>query len=259
MAPERDSVNRFTDRVENYARYRPGYPDDIASIATQHLDLQPGAAIADVGSGTGKSSLPFLQAGFEVFAVEPNPAMRAAAEAELGRWKSFHSLAGTAEALPLEDHSIALLVAGQAFHWFDQPVSRREFQRVLIPHGGLMLIWNNRRTESSHFLLAFERLLIDLCPDYVNVGNKHYEDIELEEFFGGPFRSAVVHTEQTLDAEGFEGRLFSSSYTPSSGEARRILEEASRQLFAEHAVDGQVQFDYDTEVFYGRLASEPTA
>jgi SAM-dependent methyltransferase len=257
MAPERDSVQRFTDRVDDYARFRPGYPDDIVSIATGNLGLRSGAAIADVGSGTGKSSLPFLRAGFEVHAVEPNPRMRAAAETELAAWTSFHSLDGVAEDLPLEDGSVALVVAGQAFHWFDQAVARKEFQRVLVGDGGLMLLWNNRRTESSRFLVDYEKMLLDHCPDYVNVGNRHYEDIELEEFFGGPFRSARLQTQQTLDAVGFQGRLFSSSYTPGSGEERRALEEASRRLFDRHAVAGKVHIDYDTEVFYGHLAPDP--
>lgn len=256
MAPERDSVQRFDDRVEDYARYRPGYPADIVSIAREHLGLPSGARIADVGSGTGKSSLPFLEAGFEVFGVEPNAAMRAAATSELRRRNLFHSVDGTAEAMPLDDDSVSLVVAGQAFHWFDQRQARREFQRVLQPDGGLMLMWNNRRTESSLFLMEYEKLLLDHCPDYVNVGNRHYEDIELEEFFGGPFRSAVLRTQQRLDAQAFRGRLFSSSYTPASGDVRRALEAASRRLFEEHAVDGNVHFDYDTEVFYGRLAPD---
>jgi len=253
MVPEPDSVQRFTNRVHDYVRSRPGYPADLASLARDHFALPSGAAVADVGSGTGKLSRLFLQEGFEVFGVEPNEAMRQAATAELGTWKTFHGLAGAAESLPLADGSMHLVVAAQAFHWFDHPAARREFLRVLRPEGGGMLIWNNRRTDSSRFLQDYEKMLLDHCPDYVNVGNKHYEDVELDEFFAGPFRSALLRNQQVLDAEEFQARIFSCSYTPAQGSARDALAEATQRLFVTYAEKDRVCIEYDTEVFYGRL------
>jgi len=209
--------------------------------------------VADVGSGTGKLSHEFLQAGFEVFAVEPNEAMRAATQHQTPPGR-FHNLAGTAEALPLPDHCVQLLVAGQAFHWFDQEKCKPEFKRVLQPGGGLMILWNNRRTASSRFLQEYEDMLVQHCPDYANVGNQHYDPDEIHRFFDGQHESACLRYQQHHDETALLGRVFSSSYTPAAGPERQALEAATRELFARHAVDGRVCFDYDTEIFYGRFA-----
>jgi SAM-dependent methyltransferase len=254
MAPEPAGVQRFTNRVEDYALYRPGYPPEVTTLAKQFFDLPLGATVADVGSGTGKLSVEFLQAGFSVFGVEPNAAMRRAASHDLSTWEQFHNLAGIAEALPLRDDSVHLVVAGQAFQWFDQVRVRRECMSVLHPGGGVMLIWNNRRTASNAFLQEYEAMLLHHCPDYHNVGNKHYEAVEIAAFFGGRHESACLRYQQHMNLTALEGRIFSSSYTPASGPARQGLEQATRRLFAAHAVADRVCVDYDTEVFYGRLA-----
>ena len=252
MVPDLTSVQRFTSRVADYVRYRPGYPPGLIPLAQTCFELSEGAVVADIGSGTGKLSAEFLRAGFEVLAVEPNEAMRNAAQ-DLTSWPLFHNLAGTAEALPLRDGSVALLVAGQAFHWFDQRESKREFKRVLRPGGGLMLIWNNRRTDSSAFLQEYEAMLQAHCPDYANVGNKHYDPKEIEAFFETRPEFACLRYEQRMDLKALRGRIFSSSYTPAEGSARRKLEDATQRLFAAHAVEDEVCVNYDTEIFYGKL------
>ena len=253
MAPEPTSVQRFTNRVADYARCRPGYPANVVTIAVEHFALPVSARVADVGAGTGKLSVEFLRAGHEVFAIEPNDAMRSAAR-QLSKWPLFHNMAGTAERLPLRPQSIDLIVVAQAFHWFDQPKTKQEFQRVLRPSGGLLLVWNNRRTAESAFLQEYEKLLLDHCPQYADVGNKHYEENALREFFDGAgYHRVCLGYQQRLDLAAFVGRVFSSSYTPASGAARAQLKQATHQLFNRYATNNTVQIDYNTEMFLGCL------
>ena len=150
-----DPTARFSNRVDDYVRYRPSYPAGVLEILRAEVGLTPASIIADVGSGTGISAELFLRNGNTVYAVEPNDAMRHAAERLLGGYHAFHSVNGRAEATTLPDASIDLSLAAQAFHWFDVPKARAEWQRILRPDGWAVLVWNTRRTDTSPFLRAF--------------------------------------------------------------------------------------------------------
>jgi SAM-dependent methyltransferase len=251
---ELDGVRRFNNRVQDYVKYRPSYPDAIVPFLERALGFGPGSQLVDVGAGTGKLTDVLLRAGHRVVAVEPNAGMRQAAEAWLGDRAGFTSLDGSAEQMPLPDASADAIVAGQAFHWFDPIGARIEFMRVLRPSGGAALIWNNRRTDASEFLRELEALLLRTCPDYPRIGNKHYEESALLRFFGGrgPVR-ACFDSEQRFDFEGLRGRILSSSYAPVEGPAHDALMQGLHDLFERRAAGGQVAYVYDTEVFYGRL------
>ena len=106
-----DSTRRFSNRVENYVKYRPGYPTAVVEYLREACGLTAPAVIADVGSGTGILSELFLKNGNPVFAVEPNDDMRQAAEVRLGHYPNFTSVAGTAEATSLPDTSVDFVTA----------------------------------------------------------------------------------------------------------------------------------------------------
>jgi SAM-dependent methyltransferase len=156
-----DSTTRFSDRVGSYIAARPRYPDALAPLLARELNLRTEAVIADIGSGTGISCAPFLAAGFAVIGVEPNDPMRAAAEHEFAGHAHFRSVKGTAEATSLAAASIDLVIAGQAFHWFDPERFGAEARRILKPGGALALFWNTRVHDASPFMAEFDRVLID--------------------------------------------------------------------------------------------------
>lgn len=250
-----DPTRRFSDRVAHYVRYRPGYPEALLGALEEGAGLGPESAAADVGSGTGISTELLLRAGGEVFAVEPNAEMRAAAEARLSAEPRFRSVAGTAEATGLPDGSVDLVAAGQAFHWFDRERFRAECRRILRAGGRVALFWNSRRTDSTPFLRAYEDLLRRFGTDYERVDHLRLGPADFEPFFGGPYESRSFPNEQVFDLEGLRGRLLSSSYTPGPGhpDHEPMLAEL-RGLFDRHQEDGRVRFEYDTELHVGRLA-----
>jgi SAM-dependent methyltransferase len=249
-----DATRRFSDRVEHYAKYRPGYPPTVLAHLRDRAGLTPASVVADVGSGTGISSVPFLENGNVLYGVEPNAEMRQAAERLLAQYPGFRSIDGTAEATTLLDRSVDLAIAGQAFHWFDPPRAAAEFRRVLRPGGKVALMWNTRKVGGSRFLEDYERLLMEYGTDYAAVRHDRLDVGRFEAFFVGPVERAVFPNAQSLDYDGLEGRLLSSSYTPSAGDSRRapMLREL-RRLFDQHHLAGRVTIEYETEVYLGSV------
>lgn len=255
MAPSHDSTTRFSDRVENYVKYRPGYPEGVLPLLRERIGVRPSDVVADVGSGTGISAEIFLRAGHTVFGVEPNREMRAAAEALLTRFPTFHSVDGTAEATTLPDVSVDVVVAGQAFHWFDPPRARAEAARILRPGGWAVLLWNARRVSSTPFLRAYEALLLEFGTDYGEVRHDNVSAAILAAFFGGRYEKHALPNEQRFDLDGVRGRLLSSSYAPGPGHPlHEPMLRALERIYAEHAQADGVRFEYDTEIYLGHIA-----
>lgn len=248
------NLDRFTDRVENYARYRPGYPEAVA----EHLadfGLREDAQVIDVGSGTGILTRLLLDRGANVYAVEPNLAMRREAERELGNQPLFHSIEGTAEATTLPASSFDLIVAGQAFHWFDPRPTRREWQRLLRKDGWVGLVWNEL-TEEEEVARRYRKLanaFVD-AQDLPARSRLTNPTSEIAAFFApNPVEQATFPNEQLLDLDGLKGRALSSSYWPNSGEPLQQSLELLEALFETFEVDGKVRLLYRTELFLGQL------
>ena len=254
--PERsDPTRRFTDRASDYARYRPSYPPELLQLLREELGLRPHHVVADVGSGTGLLSEPFLDNGNVVFAVEPNRAMARAAQERLGGNARFRDVDGRAEATGLGPGSADFIVVGQAFHWFDVARAREEFRRILKPGGSVVLVWNIRRVDSTAFLRDYEAFLRHWGTDYNEVSSRYHDDAAMSSFFGpAGYRTRTFPNRQTFDLAGLRGRLLSSSYTPPAAHPRhQPMLMALPELFARHEIAGQVAFEYDTHVYYGQL------
>ncbi len=248
------TVERFSNRVENYVKYRPTYPTKVLNLFRDEMNLQNDSTIADIGSGTGISAKLFLENGCRVFGVEPNAAMREAAENFLQDFPNFKSVDGTAENTDLENKSVDFVVAAQAFHWFDKTKTRNEFKRILRDKGFVALMWNERQLDSTAFLRDYERLLIEFGTDYETVRHENITKETLQDFFQTDFEQKTFSNGQTVDFNGLKGRMLSSSYMPTAENPRfsQMLENLET-LFAQHGENGKIEILYDTNIFYGQI------
>lgn len=251
-----DPTGRFTDRVDDYARSRPGYPPQVLAAIRDDLGLRPEHVVADIGSGTGLLSRLFVENGNLVYGVEPNVAMAAVAASTLGPTGRFHGVGGRAEQTGLDPASVDLVTAGQSFHWFAPAESRAEFLRILRPPGRVALVWNLRRLDSTPFLRDYEDFVRRWSTDYAQVAERYAEPSSMSALFGGTkWQEHRFDNRQDFDLAGLRERLISSSYTPRPGDPRREqMLAALPAVFAAHAREGTVAFEYDTRVFTGRIA-----
>jgi ubiquinone/menaquinone biosynthesis C-methylase UbiE len=253
--PASDATQRFSSRVENYVRYRPGYPQEIVGLLKSECGLTTDSIIADVAFGTGIFTKLLLENGNRVFGIEPNADMRKAGEEFLADYSRFTGIAGTAEATTLSDHSVDFVTAAQAAHWFDLPKARNEFIRIAKPGGWSVLLWNERSVDSTPFLRAYEELVLNFGTDYKEVRHERTTETIHEFFYPTPFHSRVFNNHQEIDYAGLEGRLLSSSYTPSADHPnyQPMLTEL-RRIFDTNQVDSKVVLEYKTRVYYAQLS-----
>jgi ubiquinone/menaquinone biosynthesis C-methylase UbiE len=252
-----DPKERFSSRVDDYVRYRPTYPAALFEWLGAKGCFGAGRVVVDVGSGTGILTRGLLEAGegARVLGVEPNAAMRAAAEKALADRPLFESIDASAEATGLPDTIADLVIAAQAFHWFDAPRTRVEFMRILRPSGFVALVWNQRRDSAVNrdYLEMLERF----APEYALVRESERSSEDKMRAFFAPVvpRMEKFDNEQRLDEGGFLGRLLSSSYVPPAEHPLNapILARAA-QIFRERSSGGRVTIAYDTIVWWGRLA-----
>ena len=253
----RNSTTRFSSRVDDYVKYRPHYPIEILDLLAAKCEMTPESVVADIGSGTGILTRLFLDNGNPVVGVEPNKEMREAAEVYLAEYARFSSVDGTSEVSRLPAKAVDIIVVGQAFHWFDQAKTRLEFQRILKHDSYVVLVWNDRRVDSTPFLRDYEALLQQFGADYNEIKHKDVQDNAVfTAFYGAPPSHVVFDNIQRFDFESLKGRLNSASYMPSRDDPRYpALTTRAKEIFDAHQTDGKVAFEYDTRVYYGRMQS----
>jgi SAM-dependent methyltransferase len=256
-----DAKQRFSNRVADYVRYRPGYPEELLPLLKTWTSFRADHVVADIGSGTGLLSKLFLDFGNRVLGVEPNPEMRVAGEEFLSGYPNFTSVAGSAEATTLPSDSVDFVAAGQAFHWFQMPAARNEFHRILKSDGRVLVIWNERLLDETAFLREYEALLLRFGTDYARVNESYPRAEQMLEFFGATdFTSHSLPNFQEFDFEGLSGRLRSSSYAPPPGHPQfEPMMKELRQLYDAHQRRGVVRMEYRTRVYAGKLDQDRTS
>ncbi|CAE7200853.1 unnamed protein product [Symbiodinium necroappetens] len=246
-----DAVDALQDEAFAYAKARPGYPDGAMAWVVEGLD-ESGAAV-DVGAGTGLSTRGLERAlgdGWELIAVEPNASMReAGASSGRARWVD-----GTGEATGLADSSADLIVAAQAFHWFEPDKAMREFRRVLRRDSGrVALVWNTHDTAVES-MAAYKAIMMrhatepPASPSCSGWKSADVSAIENCGLFGG-VESRVFSNDQVLPLDGLIARAASSSYIPSEGAGYEALCADLRAHFERYREDDRVRLVYDTTVY----------
>jgi ubiquinone/menaquinone biosynthesis C-methylase UbiE len=249
---------RFSRLVGRYLKYRPGYPPEIIIYLEENTNLNKNSIIADVGSGTGKLSELFLKHGCQVYGIEPNRKMRAAALRMLKRYKKYLSLEGCAESITLQNNSVDFITVGQAFHWFELKPTIKEFNRILKDNGYVVLIWNNRNSNSNDFMRGYEQLLREYGNDYNEIRGKQRDIRDMKKIFATDrVERFLFNNAQILNFKELKGRLESTSYCPLPGtEKYKKMVKKLSDLFKKYNKDNKVRIEYETEMFIIKKAKE---
>ncbi len=240
-------------------QYRPHYPQTLVDLLLNEQYIKPNSLIADIGSGTGISAQLFLQNNFKVIGVEPNKEMRLAAEEilkESSEKGQFVSINANAEHTGIEDNSVDLVIAAQAFHWFDKEKFKAECKRILKPGAHVALVWNDRQTDTNDFLKLYEEFLQMFATDYKVVNHKNFQDKSIfDTFFGeNNYKEYTLPYHQDVYLLGMRGRVLSSSYMPNETHPDyQHMMYVLRKIYQRYQENNKVRLKYDTRIYIGTI------
>jgi SAM-dependent methyltransferase len=245
----------FSSKATDYAASRPDYPAALYDALRDSGALpRVPSLVADLGAGTGLFCEGLLARGHHVFAIEPNAAMRAAADARLHGYAGYQGVDGSAEATTLPDHSVDLVTAAQAFHWFEVEPTQRECLRILRPGGKVALIWNDR-ILSDPLQREIEAIFSEFGGATREALLTHESRRGSAQFFGGEETTRIdLPHEHELGRDGLRSLVLSRSYMPprESEAGAQALERVDR-VFDAHADSGRVTMRYRTQATVGAL------
>ena len=257
MVIHESAAKGFAAGADAYERGRPSYSPEAIAHIVRELRIGPGKRVLDLAAGTGKLTRELAPSGADLVAVEPIPEMRAKLGAAV---PSAEAITGTAEDVPLENHSVDAAVVGQAFHWFDGIRAISELRRVLRPDGALALIWQSR--DATVPWVARLNEIIDRADH----GHPRFRTEAWRKAFDltalfDPLEKTEFAYVQRATAETLVDRVASISYVAAMSEAQRraVLDEVRELLASDPATAGQQVIDlpHRVDVYVTRPRSIP--
>lgn len=246
-------ADRFSHKADKYAKYRWDYSPQAIDALFAFTNLSSEATVADIGAGTGMLSQHFVGRVKAVYAIEPNAEMRQSAEKKLKASTTYKIVEGIAEAIPLPDHFIDLIVVGRAIHWFDPLKAKREFLRIIKPDGWLAILKvpctdarlveaiKSFRTKENGWDVSNDRNRQKFTPYSFYFGSNNFS---LQQY-----PDTIYETWQE-----FFGRLSSLSPAPNdSHEFYSNYKEAAREIYQQFRVDDRLIVDIATEFHLGQI------
>lgn len=236
-----DSKKRFSKTAKSYDDYRPSYPHELIRWILDTSKIKAGSTIIDIGCGTGISTRLFSNRGFNLIGIDPNNEMLAVARKKGGA--TFHK--GEAAKTGLTANFADMIVAGQAFHWFDLKPTFIEFERILKPEKWCFAFWNIR--QDTKLLKDYDNLIQQYSKDYSKTPKpkqniekiKKSKQVKL-------IKESKFSNQQKFNLDGLIGRAYSSSYIAHGVKESDIFKEKLEKLFNKYEENGQVTFDYVT-------------
>jgi len=249
------SMDKFTDKAEVYAKYRPSYPREYIEYLITEAGLNQDSIIADIGSGTGILSRQLIEKRFPVIGVEPNDDMRSLAEKSLKLDSRFISIKATAENTTIKDNSLDLVTVAQAFHWFDKEKFKLECQRILKQDAKVALVWNSR-DGSSDINKESAEVCQKYCPNFKGFsGGIEETPVVYQQFFkDGKYDFKNFSNDLQFDFNGFLGRYLSASYSPKKTDKEyNPFIAALSNLFEKYSKNGKVVIPNNTRSYLGKV------
>jgi trans-aconitate methyltransferase len=160
--PAREQGLVFGEVAEQYDLGRPSYPDALFDAVIDYGHLKTGDAAFEIGAGTGKATMGFVERGLAVHALEPSAGM-----ANVLRAKGVEVEENSFETWRGANSAYRLVYAAQAWHWVQSPDRYERVAAALAPGGVIALFWNQGREWTGALGEANDAVYGELAPHLV--------------------------------------------------------------------------------------------
>jgi ubiquinone/menaquinone biosynthesis C-methylase UbiE len=238
----------FAGNVAFYERYRLGYPDRLLQRLVALTGLAPGDSVLDLGTGTGMLAIPFARLGLKVTALDPEPAMLAAAKAAAqANDVAVDFRAGGSGDLTPDMGPFRLAAMGRSFHWTDRSATLAMLDRIVGAKGGVALLHDAHPPVDEN---GWFKILCDVARKFGRDENEHVKERNGGHRRYEPFLFASAFTRidglsvtirQTLTIDDIIGRAYSmSTCSPARlGEKQEAFAAQLRTALREASPDGK--------------------
>jgi SAM-dependent methyltransferase len=241
----------FTSKAEKYARFRWSYAPQAIQAIFDITALGAGDVVADIGAGTGILTRALAGKAGQVYAIEPNPQMRRLAAQALEGFPECVLVDGRAETTTLLDHSVDLITAAQAVHWFEPEAARLEFYRILKKGGWIAFCRNNGTDEELG--QALQAIFPpELDTGHLMIGKRRPKTYY---FCGDDYRKYHFPFSTRVSRDAFLGSLLSASSAPDDGsEFYSDFVSSALEVFERFSKDGLIELHAATELHIGQIS-----
>ncbi len=246
-------ITVFSSKAQTYDKYRWDYAPEAVQAIRKITQLSRQSSLADLGAGTGMLTQHFLGIAGHVYAVEPNPEMRAILAQKLGSQPSVTVLDANAEHTTLPDRCVNVITVAQALHWFEPEAAKTEIQRVLKPNGWLAVLENIRTNEQ--LTQETESLMTEAYGADFSATRKYRKDKPLSFYFGHESYQCLTYPFAfKQDWDGFIGAILSASFMPDEHHPlyTRLVEDA-RKVFERHSQGNFLTVNGTTQLFIDKI------
>lgn len=249
-----DNTQKFSGLANDYKIGRSAYANTFIESLYSGYGFSEQSVIADIGSGTGKLAKQLLDKGSFVYCIEPNEDMRRIAIEELGKYKSFRPVDGTAEETKLDEKSVDYITVAQAFHWFHVAPFKKECRRILRDNGMVLLIWNMRDMANEVNRVSFE-IFSKYCSDFKGFGGGiQKDDIRIRQFFEDRYEYVEFDNPIFYDKDTFISRSLSGSYSLRKGDVNYSeYFDSLLKMFETYSKDNVITMANKTVAYVGRM------
>lgn len=244
------SIDVFSAKAKKYAKYRWSYAPEAIQEILEITGITHESTAADIGAGTGILTREFVGKVRQVYAIEPNPEMRAILRAELGKYPSCSILGERAEATTLISKSIDIITAAQAVHWFDPKKARTEFYRILKPGGWIVFCRNYGNNgelgEALQGVFPSETDTETLMIGKNKPRSYYYGD--------GEYIRKEYSNQNQVNWEDFFGGLSTASFAPDEGSSLyEEFRQNAKRVFDKFSINNVIELKSVTEVYVGQI------
>jgi ubiquinone/menaquinone biosynthesis C-methylase UbiE len=241
----------FEKAATVYEQVRPSYPNEVIDFIKSLCDKPD--IIVDLGAGTGKITRLLGPIGArEIIAIEPVSAMRE----NLKNIPIITKIVdGTAEHIPLEDHSVDMIICAQAFHWFANHRALAEFNRVLKSNGLLVLVWNINDYGGKEWAKDLQEYVDSFQPtDASRYRNMSWKTAFDDQNYFSSLQQKQFPNQRRVTRDLALNRILSTSFVAAlpSEEQTKLMDEVRKRLEAVEEIRDLQEFDVDyvTDVYW---------